>query len=181
MGNDLVGGFAGAQSGGNIINTYSAGLVSGTSNAGGFMGQQTGGSVVSSYWDSDVAGQTGSAAGTAKSTWEMIHQSTFAGWDFSTVWTINTIPPSTFYTYPYFQWQLIPPYSPSQSNPVKPSISNAYWLLELSQVQYEPGTECQGLSALNADCLGIHIIENQQFLDFLCSLPEFKNSIYCPR
>jgi hypothetical protein len=45
-------------------------------------------SVVSVYWDTQVSGVATSERGVGKTTAEMQTQSTFTGWDFSTVWNI---------------------------------------------------------------------------------------------
>jgi hypothetical protein len=82
-----------------ITNSYSAGPVSGTipSSTGGFTGYKTSGSTISScYWDVNTDGIDGNASGadnygaTGKTSIEMKMQSTYSGWDFATLWDINT-------------------------------------------------------------------------------------------
>ena len=58
-----------------------------TQNQGGFCGGNWG-TVTNCFWDTVVSGMTESAAGTGKTTAEMINESMFAGagWDFTTDW-----------------------------------------------------------------------------------------------
>ena len=41
------------------------------------------------FWDIETSGQATSAVGTVKTTAEMQTESTFVGWSFDTVWTID--------------------------------------------------------------------------------------------
>ncbi|MGI5838387.1 MAG: GLUG motif-containing protein [bacterium] len=129
-GNAYVGGLVGENSGGEaqITNSYATGTVTGTSgNIGGLVGRsffgptitnsyatgtvmgtgglvggvQSGATVTNSYWDKDNSGLETSAGGTGKTTAEMTVQTTYSGWDFGTIWAIETAPAS----YPYLQWQ----------------------------------------------------------------------------
>ncbi|MFV1883882.1 MAG: GLUG motif-containing protein [Balneola sp.] len=71
-----------------ITNSYSAGTVSGTTN-GGLVGSVSGTlTITQSFWDTQATGQSGSAAGTGKTTMEMQNKSTFTGvgWNYSTIW-----------------------------------------------------------------------------------------------
>jgi filamentous hemagglutinin family protein len=103
-GQAVAGGLIGNQGGtGTVTQTYAAGAVSaastsGTTTAGGLTGSVTGtGAITSSYWDADTSGKTnavGSGAGsgiTGLTTTQMQnptnYASTYAGWDFSTVWS----------------------------------------------------------------------------------------------
>ncbi len=68
----------------------------------GFIG--TGGNVgttISSYWDTQTSGQTTSASGTGKITAEMKTAATFTGWDFTTIWDIES---GKNDGYPYLRW-----------------------------------------------------------------------------
>ncbi len=76
-----------------IINSYSTGVVSGTTGTngteqGGLVGSTTR-PVTNSFWDTETSNQLTSAGGTGKTTAEMKTQSTFtdAGWDFPSTWT----------------------------------------------------------------------------------------------
>ncbi|MFC1644147.1 GLUG motif-containing protein, partial [Candidatus Omnitrophota bacterium] len=88
-GSGNVGGFVGWNSPGNITNCYSTGLVSGSGTLGGFLGADSGGNTLTkNFWDKDTSNQTSSAAQGAgaiegKTTAQMKTQSTFTGWDFS--------------------------------------------------------------------------------------------------
>jgi hypothetical protein len=92
---------------GNITNCYSAGLVTVPDwyindegiCVGGLVGY---GSLTSSscYWDTQTSGMTYSAGGTGKTTAQMQTQSTFTGWNFTTIWGI--VNPG----YPFLLWTL---------------------------------------------------------------------------
>ena len=72
-----------------VSRTYASGPVIGDEAVGGLVGFNGGGTIGSSYWDVDISGQDASAGGIGGTTAEMKRQSTFAGWDFSTVWRIE--------------------------------------------------------------------------------------------
>jgi len=87
-----------------IYNNYFAGVVdcNGTY-VGGFIGYQAEPGLVTienNYWDMNTSGQLTSAGGTGKTTAEMKTQSTFTGWDFSTIWAMAS---STNSGYPYLR------------------------------------------------------------------------------
>lgn len=74
-----------------IRTSYSAGLVSGTTN-GGLLGlNSVGGSLTSenNFWDNQTTNQTSSATGTEKTTELMKQQATFTGWNFTDIWSIT--------------------------------------------------------------------------------------------
>ncbi len=80
-----AGGLVGFAGEGSLTNSYSVGVVtygSGLS-AGTAMGTAT-----NCYWDTETSGQTSSFHGLGKTTAEMKSQSTYAGWDFTTIWQI---------------------------------------------------------------------------------------------
>lgn len=88
-GNNLYGaGFSGSR--GTLTRCYSAGLVTpngaNASTYGGFCPQGTD-TVTDCYFDTETSGQT-AGMGTGKTTAQMQTQSTFTGWNFSTVWNI---------------------------------------------------------------------------------------------
>ena len=85
-----------------IDNCYYAGVLSGTTDGGLIETDETGGIflVTSSYWDTQISGQSASAGGTGKTTAEMKTQSTFTGWDFSSIWGMDS---STNSGYPYLR------------------------------------------------------------------------------
>ena len=103
-GTAMAGGLIGNHiSTGTVTQTYATGVAtsaspSGTAVAGGLIGSATGtGAITSSYWDTDTSGRTnavGSGASTGitgLTTSQMQHPanyaSTYAGWDFATVWS----------------------------------------------------------------------------------------------
>ncbi len=89
-----VGGFAGSLSGlGQIINSYSAGIVTHDGGGGGGFLQSgsTEDDVLNCYWDMEASDQDASAGGlgrsTAEMTWPRDTNTTYIGWDFLHVWT----------------------------------------------------------------------------------------------
>ncbi|MCX8064704.1 MAG: PASTA domain-containing protein, partial [Candidatus Hydrogenedentes bacterium] len=88
--NDIAGGFVGYNMG-NIENAYAVAKINPSKSAsiGGFCGLNDGGTISSSYWDKEYSGIEISDGGEGKTTAEMMTQSTFSGWDFVSVWTIN--------------------------------------------------------------------------------------------
>jgi hypothetical protein len=89
-GNDAAGGLVGYNFNGTISAAYATGSVSGGNFAGGLVGSNFGGSITDSYWNTNSTGQTTSAGGgTPLTAAQMLQQSSFAGFDFSTpVWVI---------------------------------------------------------------------------------------------
>ena len=65
--------------------SYSIGSVTGSSNVGGLVGVSSG-SATNSFWDKDTSGRSTSAAGTGKTTAQMKLQTTFSGWNFTSIW-----------------------------------------------------------------------------------------------
>ncbi|MPM08140.1 hypothetical protein SDC9_54452 [bioreactor metagenome] len=99
-----VGGLIGRNAS-NATNCYSAGLVTGTGSAievGGLVGVVQSGTVTNCYWDVETSTKSSSAAGTGYLTAAMKTESTFADWDFSEVWSINTEDNSG---YPALVWE----------------------------------------------------------------------------
>ncbi len=86
-GGNRVGGFAAYNNAGSIINCYSTGSASGTGNVGGFVGENLV-TITSCYWDTETSGMATSDGGIGKTTAEMKKQSTFTGWDFTSIWFI---------------------------------------------------------------------------------------------
>ena len=103
-GSNWAGGAVGYAPSGTITNIYSAGAVTASTSSGGLVGQ-SGGSFSGGYWDTQTSGWATSALGTGKTTTQMKTQSTFSGWDFSTVWSIDS--GGTINSgYPYLAWQV---------------------------------------------------------------------------
>ena len=91
-GNSNVGGLVGINNK-TIENCYAVGLVTGTGTyVGGLVGENRGVSatVTSSYYDSTTTGQSDTGKGVGETTANMKTQSTFTGWDFTNIWTIET-------------------------------------------------------------------------------------------
>ena len=82
-----VGGLVGYSDTSTISNVYSTGAVSGTNSVGGLIGQTNGGSVSNAYWDTQTSGQASSADGTGITTADRLDPATYAGFNFSSVWT----------------------------------------------------------------------------------------------
>ena len=86
-----VGGLAGHNqnhSNGVIQESYAAVSLSGAGNRGGLTGLNLG-SVSTSYFDQNLAATT-FGAGLSRSTFDMQQTSTYAGWDFTNVWSIDS-------------------------------------------------------------------------------------------
>ncbi len=102
-----IGGFVGEIDNGTIENSYSTGAIdSGTpsESTGGFCGKIDSSEtaiISNSFWNMETAGYTTSAGGTGKTTAEMKTLATYtaAGWDFDSVWNINS---SINNGYPFF-------------------------------------------------------------------------------
>lgn len=86
--NSYGGGLVGYNEG-NIVDSYSAGSVIGTSAIGGLVGYNDGGNISRSYYDKNTSGQSDTGKGTPKTTTEMKTQSTFEDWNFAEIWNIS--------------------------------------------------------------------------------------------
>jgi hypothetical protein len=100
-----VGGLVGSlQSNTTVTNSYSVGLITGStsSSVGGLIGSQ-GGTVSNSFWDTQTSGKATSNGGIGKTTTEMKTPSTFiaTGWD-GTIWNMGD---GINNGYPYLDWQ----------------------------------------------------------------------------
>ncbi|MCL2283234.1 MAG: hypothetical protein FWC26_07950 [Fibromonadales bacterium] len=99
-GSSDIGGFVGVNNG-EIINSYSIGRVSADSLTGGFAAWNEEGSIISnSFYNTETSGQSESFGDEGKTTAEMKEQTTFVGWDFSTIWGID---PAKNNGYPYLK------------------------------------------------------------------------------
>jgi hypothetical protein len=72
---------------GSIWNCYAAGPISSSGTAVGLCG--TDALCFACFWDTETTGQASSACGTGKTTAQMRHAATFAGWGRSGAWTID--------------------------------------------------------------------------------------------
>ena len=128
LGNTSAGGLVGENrasfdsSSANINYAYATGSVTlndagsgmpGITSAGGLVGENwasfdsSSANINYAYWDINTSGQTTSAVGTGKTTAEMQQQSTYSGWDFSSIWHITSTGAGTdgyaFYGLPTLQ------------------------------------------------------------------------------
>jgi len=89
-----VAGFSYAIEGSVVSNCYSAGELDYTGSVYGFGNTNwiDLGTVTSSYWDVDVSNVSTSTGGTGKTTSQMMLESTYSSWDFSTVWQLEGYP-----------------------------------------------------------------------------------------
>ncbi len=84
-GTNYVGGLIGRSSA-SVIDCYASGNVTGSSNTGGLTGLlDAEDTITTSYWN-ETAGGNDNSLGTALTSSEMVLQSSFAGFDFSTKW-----------------------------------------------------------------------------------------------
>jgi len=102
--------YGGAKAGGlvgyidiaTISNCYSTGAVLGNATRGGLVGEKgsSSASINNSYWNKDTSGRTTSAAGTGRTTAQMLQQGGYSGWNFDSTWAIVE-----GVSYPYLGWQ----------------------------------------------------------------------------
>lgn len=98
VGSDYVGGFAGTNNG-YLQYNYSIGKVTGSGdNVGGFLGSLTG-RILNSYYNTETSGQSDTGKGIPKTSEQMKKESIYVGWDFETVWKLQSDVNSG---YPYF-------------------------------------------------------------------------------
>jgi hypothetical protein len=72
-----------------MLNCYSTGEVTGTTDAGGLVGGSSSPPYFSCFWDIETSGQTNSAGGMGKTTELMKSKITYAGFGCDEVWTID--------------------------------------------------------------------------------------------
>ncbi len=82
-----------------INKSYAAGSVTGSSAAGGLVGNNYA-TVSDSFYDSETTNQSDTGKGIGLSTLDMRKQSTYAGWEFTSIWGINA---SGNDAYPYLR------------------------------------------------------------------------------
>ena len=95
---------------GNVTNCYSTGSATGSWSIFGLIGRNDTGTYTSSFWDTETSGKATSNGGTGKTTAQMKTQTTFTGWDFTTVWKIDG---TNNNGYPYLAWQIYGPANPA--------------------------------------------------------------------
>jgi len=94
IGRYYVGGLVGenncaSASNGTINNSYSIGMVTGEQNVGGLVGHN-GCTINNSYYDMETSSKSDRGKGEGKTTAQMKQRPTFADWDFTEVWGINS-------------------------------------------------------------------------------------------
>ena len=89
-----------------LINSYSAGAVTGTSDIGGLVGlsSDSGGTptYTNCYYDSIASGQIDAGKGIPLTSLQMNEASNYGGWDYTSIWGIN---PGVNSGYPFLRWQ----------------------------------------------------------------------------
>jgi hypothetical protein len=75
-----------------LKNSYSTSFITGSGiNTGGLIGLNNDASYVTNcYWEKDISSRNYSAGGTGLSTLQMKNQINFSGWDFTSIWSINS-------------------------------------------------------------------------------------------
>lgn len=100
----ISGGLLGSNNvGGVLVNSYASGLVTGNGRQGGVVAVDNGGTYQNNFWNIDSTQQVSTyGLGTGLTTSQMQQQSSYTGWDFGTVWSIDG---STNDGYPFLQWE----------------------------------------------------------------------------
>ena len=93
-GSGTAGGFCGYNyQSGAIENSYAACALTSSGTKGGFCaGADATGTATGCYWDADVSALATSSGGRGRTTVQMQIQSTFTGWDFSSLWSMSGYP-----------------------------------------------------------------------------------------
>lgn len=87
LGQAGTGGLAGSVTSGTVSTSYAVGTVTGAAGTGGLLGA-TSGPVAFSYWDTTIGPATSVGGGTGLTSAQMRDQSSFAGFDFNTIWSV---------------------------------------------------------------------------------------------
>ena len=107
-GNAMIGGLVGGSEGGTISYCYATGAITSSSRySGGLIGGfgYSSATVTSCYYDTAATGQIDTGKGVPLTTSQMKLQSSFSGWDFTSIWGIS---PSINDGYPYLRQNMIP-------------------------------------------------------------------------
>jgi hypothetical protein len=110
-GTSYVGGLTGRAITSTITNCYATGKVSGSHYTGGLVGLGSS-TTTASYWDTRTSSQSSSRVGEGRTTAEMTYpydttvNTTYAGWDFTTLWVHDSEGNND--GYPYLSWQKFP-------------------------------------------------------------------------
>ncbi len=85
-----IGGLVGYNDGGIISNCYATGSVLELMvTSGGLVGSNNTGTINNSFYNKETTHKSDTGKGEPKTTIEMKYQSTYSGWDFSLIWSIN--------------------------------------------------------------------------------------------
>lgn len=95
-GSTYSGGFVGENVNSAISDCYSNGTATGNNNVGGFCGGNTASSITNCFWDTTTSGLATSFGGTGETTTDMMKQTTYTSWNFTSPWGIVETT-----TYPY--------------------------------------------------------------------------------
>jgi len=117
-----VGGFVGYAVGAVITNCYSTGHVESVVSPFGGFTSYNGSTFTNCFWDIESSGQATSYGGLGKNTAEMKTQGTFTGWDFSTIWNIES---GNGISYPYLRDNVQNPAPGQISKPGAPTSLSA--------------------------------------------------------
>ena len=123
-----IGGLVGSNSSGTLVNCHATGLLINGSSGGGLVGWSSSGTVLDAYWDMQTSGLSTSYGGIGKTTAEMKHQATYAGWDFTSTWLI-----AENMTYPWLHG----PYPDSDGDIIPDTSDNCPNLANASQTDTE--------------------------------------------
>lgn len=150
-----TGGLCGYQrnTGGSISYCYATGAVTGDFYiGGGLCGLRVGSNTIAnSYWDTQTTGTTFSDGGTGKTTVQMHLQSTFTGWNFSTLWWMNE-----GRDYPKLIWQPVADLDNSgRVNLVDFVIMSRSWLANVGDANYNSICELSGDTTVNTPDLTV--------------------------
>ncbi len=176
-GNSWVGGFVGLHQtdADDIIDKcYSTGDTNGISNVGGFCGMVAGTPVISaSYWDTQTSGMaTSPGGGIGRTTYEMMQNATFAGWDFTNIWDIKEN-----YTYPFFLWNQFNS-APIAVDDDYATNENTLYMGNLTANDFDPDGDDLTVVALNGVMLDLILIDNSTTTGFGAVLTLYANGTF---
>ncbi len=141
------GGLVGGNVNATIQHSYSTGYVTGISGVRGLAGHIYGSNSINGYWNSEALGPVDSTVGIGLSTQQMLHESSFSGWDFTNAWEIREGE-----SYPGLRGMDDAPFGLPDVNAVMPDTTNfTAFLINDVDVEHSAVTVSKyaGLSRLN--------------------------------